>query len=189
MSIYASQVASHLQSGAAVLEVAPGPGLLSIALAKMADYRITGMDISADFVRIAAENARQEDAEVDFVQGNVSAMSFESDRFDFIVCSAAFKNFSEPLAALNEMCRVLKPGSTALIIDMNRAATAEAQDAELERMNVKGFDRLFVKFSFRTFLRRGAYTKAELDELLRRSDFGDFAVEETGMSLYVYAHK
>ncbi len=47
-------------------------------------------------------------------------MPFESETFDFLLCRAAFKNFTEPLQALREMCRVLKPGGRALIIDLRR---------------------------------------------------------------------
>ena len=45
--------------------------------------------------------------------------------FDLIICRAAFKNFSEPLQALHEMHRVLKPGGKALIMDLRRDASLE----------------------------------------------------------------
>src|ERR1700736_1938766 len=48
--------AAQLPSGSAVLEVAPGPGYMAVELAKLGAYRITGLDISRSFVRIAAEN-------------------------------------------------------------------------------------------------------------------------------------
>ncbi len=41
------------------------------------------------------------------------------------------------------MHRVLKPGGTSLIVDMNREATYEDIDKELREM--KGFDKYFVK--------------------------------------------
>lgn len=186
---YAAEVAGLIPPGAAVLEVAPGPGLLSIALAEMGDYQVTGMDISADFVRIASANARQAGADVRFIQGNVSSMPFAAGQFDFIICSAAFKNFRAPRQALNEMCRVLKPGGTALIIDMNHNASRAAQEAELARMNAKGFDKFFVRLAFRTFLRQGAYTREEFAGLLRQSEFRDYEIKEIGMSLYVYCRK
>ena len=37
-------------------------------------------------------------------------MPLPENTFDYLVCRAAFKNFSEPGAALGEMHRVLKPG-------------------------------------------------------------------------------
>src|SRR6516164_708630 len=114
----AQTIAQHLPSGSAVLEVAPGPGFLAIELAKLGSYRIIGLDISKSFVRIATENALKAGVEVTFQEGNASAMPFESDSFDFIYCRAAFKNFSQPVQALDEMYRVLTPGGKAVIYDM-----------------------------------------------------------------------
>lgn len=57
--------------------------------------------------------------EVEFQHGSASDIPFPDNMFSFIVCTAAFKNFKEPLKALNQMYRVLTSGA-ALIIDMNR---------------------------------------------------------------------
>src|SRR5580704_4893285 len=65
----ARQVAEQLPPGAEVLEVAPGPGYFAIELAKLGDYRITGLDISATFVEIAHANASRASVEVDFRRG------------------------------------------------------------------------------------------------------------------------
>ena len=46
-----------------------------------------------------------------------------------MVCRAAFKNITEPVKALREMRRVLRPGGTALLIDMRR----DVPVAELKR--------------------------------------------------------
>jgi 2-polyprenyl-3-methyl-5-hydroxy-6-metoxy-1,4-benzoquinol methylase len=54
MSSYADLVAK----GSAVLEVAPGPGYLSIELARRG-FIVTGIDISPDFVEISKRNARE----------------------------------------------------------------------------------------------------------------------------------
>ena len=56
------------------------------------------------------------------------ALPFPSETFDFAVCRAAFKNFSDPVGALAEMHRVLRPGGTALIIDLRNDASDEAID-------------------------------------------------------------
>ena len=53
----ARRVAERIQPGSRVLEVASGPGYQAIALATLGRYRITGVDISDSFVRIASENA------------------------------------------------------------------------------------------------------------------------------------
>src|SRR5579863_4680921 len=109
----AQRIAGELPPGSRVLEVAPGPGYFAIELAKLGNYRIAGLDISETFVDIARANAAAANVRVDFRQGNVSAMRFPDSRFDFILCRAAFKNFSQPGEALAEMHRVLKPSGRA----------------------------------------------------------------------------
>ncbi|PYT64947.1 MAG: hypothetical protein DMG41_18430 [Acidobacteria bacterium] len=105
----AKAVADRLASGASVLEVAPGPGFFAIELVKLQNYRITGLDISRTLVRIATDNARRAGVKIDFCLGDASAMSFPDECFDSVYCSAAFKNFAEPIKALDEMHRVLRP--------------------------------------------------------------------------------
>src|ERR1700722_19856862 len=109
----ARAVATRVPPGGRVLEIAPGPGFCAIAIAKSGRYSVTGLDISESFVRIARENAGAAGVAVDFRHGNASAMPFPDASFDFIVCSAAFKNFSDPVGALNEIYRVLAPGGHA----------------------------------------------------------------------------
>ena len=109
----ARKLAASLAPGAAVLEIAPGPGYFAIELARAGDFRITGLDISATFVELARKNAADARVEVDFRRGDAAHMPFEANTFDAIFCRAAFKNFSQPVMALQEMCRVLKPGATA----------------------------------------------------------------------------
>jgi ubiquinone/menaquinone biosynthesis C-methylase UbiE len=96
-------VSSELQPGSSVLKVAPGAGDFAIELAKLGNYHITGLDISETFVEIAKRNAEEAKVDVDFQQRNASNMPFESESFDFLLCRAAFKNFAEPVAALQDV--------------------------------------------------------------------------------------
>ena len=126
MKQYAQEVANRIKIDDAVLEVAPGPGYFAIELAKLGKYKITGMDISHDFVEIARRNAKDAGVDVEFQPGNVSEIPFPDNNFNFIFCSAAFKNFKDPSKALDEMYRVLKPGGMVLIVDMNRNVSDSA---------------------------------------------------------------
>jgi ubiquinone/menaquinone biosynthesis C-methylase UbiE len=186
MQGYANEVASHVSPGADILEVAPGPGYLAIELAKKG-FNVTGVEISPDFVKIANKNAEEANVTVDFKEGNASNLPCEDNFFDFIICSAAFKNFKEPVKVLCEMHRVLKQGGTSLIIDMNREATNK--DIENQVSGMKGFDKYFVKFSFKTFLKQGAYIKEEFETLLKETPFKNYNINKEGISLYVYLYK
>lgn len=188
MQRYANEVASHVSKDSNILEVAPGPGYLSIELAKKG-FNVTGVEISPDFVKIEKDNAKEANVSVDFKEGNASNLPCEDNFMDFIVCSAAFKNFKEPVKALREMHRVLKQGGTSLIIDMNHESTAEDIENEVSRTGMKGFDKHFVKFAFRTFLKQGAYTKEGFETLLKETPFKNYKIRKDGISLYVYLYK
>lgn len=187
MQEYADEVASLAGKDANILEVAPGPGYLSIELAKKG-FNVTGVEISPDFVKIEKNNAEEANVYVDFKEGNASDLPCKDDSFDFIICSAAFKNFKEPVKALREMHRVLKPGGTSLIIDMNHESTAEDIENEVRKTGMKGFDKYFVKFSFKTFLKQGAYTKEGFETLIKETPFKNYKIKKEGISLYVYLY-
>ena len=188
MKEYAKETQKYLSENANVLEVAPGPGYFSIELSKMGKYNITGMDISADFIEICKKNAARENTAINFLQGNVSKMPFEDNTFDFIFCSAAFKNFKEPVTALSEMYRVLKNNGIALIIDMNHDVSKEILDEESRKISKSGFERCFMKISFRS-LCKGAYSKTELEKMIKQTMFNKNVIKELGISLFVYLYK
>src|ERR1700733_1968631 len=104
----AKEVFSHIKDGDSVLEIGAGPGYLSMELAKPGKYKITGIDISKDFVAIATYNVKEAGVTASFLQGNASNLPFRENTFNFIICVLSFKNFKEPLKALQEMYRVLK---------------------------------------------------------------------------------
>ncbi|MDR3301351.1 MAG: class I SAM-dependent methyltransferase [Spirochaetaceae bacterium] len=188
MQFYAREVAGHVQEKAHILEVAPGPGYLSIELAKMGNYTIIGMDISADFVEIGKTNAARNNVAITFVQGNVSTMPFEENTFDFLVCSAAFKNFKEPVAALKEMHRVLKVGGIGLIIDMRRDATKEALQEEAAKISRSGFERMFMVQTFKG-LCKYAYTKKEFEAMIKQTPFIKTEIKESNIGFYIYLYR
>ncbi|MGH3322379.1 MAG: class I SAM-dependent methyltransferase [Streptosporangiaceae bacterium] len=185
----ARQVAERARSGSKILEVAPGPGYLSIALARTGDYAVTGLDISETFVEIARKNAAEAGARVDFRHGNASAMPFDDDSFDFVVCYAAFKNFSEPVRALQEMCRVLRPGGRTLIIDLRHDVSKQAVDDEVAHMGLGAVSGAFTKFTLRFFLPRRAYTRKQFQDFISQTSFGSSDIRETRVSLEVEMQK
>ncbi len=191
MKGYAQEVARHVHDGSSVLEVAPGPGYLAIELAKLGRFKIVGLDISKDFVEIARRNAKEAGVveEVEFRQGNVSDIPFPDNMFDFIICTAAFKNFKEPLKALGEMYRVLRPEGSALIVDMNRNASNQQIEDYTKSLGAKGIDKFFMKLMFKYFLRNGAYTKDEFIDLISKTAFREYDIKEEGIGFYVYLVK
>ena len=172
----AQTLAEKLPRNARVLEIAPGPGFLSIALAKLGPFKITGLDISQSFVRMASESARREGVAARFIHGSASDIPLEDGLFDLIVCRAAFKNFSEPLKALNEMHRVLKPGGRALIIDLRKDAPWDEIEEYVDGLHLSHLSTWFTKWTFKHMLLKRAYTADQMTALAQASDFGSCAI-------------
>lgn len=185
----ARAIAEQVPDGGSVLEVAPGPGYLVIELAKLGDYRISGLDISHSFVRIANENARRAGVSIDFRQGNVVHMPFPSESFDFIVCQAAFKNFPDPVGALNEMYRVLRPGGRASILDLRKDAPPSAIEAEVRSMNLSPLNRFLTTLIFRYALLRAALSREKLEHVAAQSRFGQSEIVLDGIGVEVRLKK
>jgi ubiquinone/menaquinone biosynthesis C-methylase UbiE len=182
----ARRVAALLAPSARLLEVAPGPGYFAIELARLGDYEITGLDISKTFVEMAQRNAAAAGVGVMFQLGSASNMPFEDNHFDFLFCRAAFKNFSEPLRALHEMHRVLKPGGHALIIDLRRGASRESINQEIARMRLGKFDAFLTRLAFRFMLLKRAYTQPEFEALVAQTKFRCVRIEGTlGMNIWL----
>jgi ubiquinone/menaquinone biosynthesis C-methylase UbiE len=178
-------VASELPSGSRVLEVAPGPGYFCIELSKMGSYSITGLDISHTFVKMAAEKAAKAGVKVEFKQGSASKMPLPSDQFDFLLCRAAFKNFGDPVGALREMCRVLKPGGRGLIIDLRRDASPALIDHHVDKMSLSTVNKFLTRLAFKTTLLRSAYTREEFLQMLGQTEFSGKEVNAEDIGLEI----
>ena len=177
-------VAERVRPGGDVLEVAAGPGYLALELAKRG-YAVTALDISRTFVRIARENAAKSGVTVDVRHGNSSAMPFPDASFDFVVCMAAFKNFTDPIGAINEMHRVLRPGGQASIFDLRKDASLQDIATEVRGMQLSAVNALVTRFIFRHGLLRAAYTRQQLERMAAQSRFGRCEIECSGIGLEV----
>jgi ubiquinone/menaquinone biosynthesis C-methylase UbiE len=163
-----------------ILEVAPGPGYLAIELAK-SGRNVSALDISKSFVEMVRRNAGAAGIAVDARHGNASAMPFPAESFDYVVCMAAFKNFTEPVAAINEMYRVLKPNGRASIYDLRKDASPSDIAAEVEHMGLSMVSRVLTSWIFRHRLLRIAYTSEQMRRMAAQSRFGGCEIDDAGI--------
>ena len=192
----ALRIAGALEPGGDVLDLATGPGFLAIELAKLRSRlgglgpaRITGVDISRSFVRIAEENARKADMTVRFELGNAQALPFADESFDAVVCRAAFKNFADPTAALNEMERVLKPGGFGLVMDLNRETSVTDIDEYVDRMPLGAISRSMTRFIFKHMLIKRAYAPSDFARMAALSRFETCEIRPAGIGIDVWLSK
>lgn len=187
--LMASQLVNKIPAGGNVLEIAPGPGYFCIELAKLGNFQITGLDISKSFVEIATKNAAEADVKVDFQHGNAAAMPFADGTFDFTFCQAAFKNFSEPVKAIAEMYRLLKPKGVAVIADMRHDATPEDIEEEVKGMGLDRLNEFFVRWTFKQMLLKTAYSIEDMKSVVAQTSFGKGRIESKGIGFQLWLEK
>jgi ubiquinone/menaquinone biosynthesis C-methylase UbiE len=184
------RIKPSLPASGEILEVAPGPGFLSIEFARLSKYKVTALEISKTFIEIAESNAKNANVSVDFRHGNASDMPFKDNTFDFIICVAAFKNFSQPVEAMREIYRVLKPGGKACIVDLRRDISIEDVETHIRNeLHLTGFNALLTKWVFKTTLIRNAYTRAEIEAFAKQTKFSQAPIIEDTLGMDIWLEK
>ncbi len=130
----------HLHPGMTLLDAGCGPGSITLGLAEaLAPGAVTGIDANANVIATARALASERAiTNVRFEAGDVCALPFEHARFDAAFMHAVLQHLSDPLAALREVRRVLKPGAVIGVADADLAyghmiyPTSPALDAALD---------------------------------------------------------
>lgn len=109
---------------AQVLEIGPGPGWAGIRFVqKRTDVILHGLEASADMVRVAAENAKEEGVgkKCEYIRGEVENMHELKDAtYDLAISRDSLHHWIEPEQAFREIKRVLKPEGKLFIHDSRR---------------------------------------------------------------------
>jgi ubiquinone/menaquinone biosynthesis C-methylase UbiE len=134
----ASFFTPHLAPGMAVLDCGCGPGTIALDFAEIvAPGEVWGIDLDASYVRRAQELTEERKlTNIHFRQGSVYELPFPDQSMDAVFASTVLAHLSQPLAALAEIKRVLKPGGVIGIRDADVIGTliAPASPAVEESM-------------------------------------------------------
>jgi ubiquinone/menaquinone biosynthesis C-methylase UbiE len=105
-------------SEALAIDVACGPGTFTRPLASRV-RRAVGVDLTPAMIEKArAETALAGINNIDFVCGDIYALPFAAGVAGVVACGYAFHHMLEPVTALAEMARVLRPGGRVAIADL-----------------------------------------------------------------------
>src|SRR5687767_1693770 len=109
----------HLRRGYAVLECGCGVGSITLDIAELvAPGRVVGIDMNESQLAIARKNAAARGlSNVSFERGNVYSLHFSDATFDAVLAHTLLIHLNDPLSALKEMRRVLKPGGVIGVSD------------------------------------------------------------------------
>jgi ubiquinone/menaquinone biosynthesis C-methylase UbiE len=158
---------SHLRPGMALLDCGCGPGAITFGLAAVvAPGEVVGIDLESERIAQAQSSAAQAAVtNVRFEVSDVYTLPFPDDSFDAVFSHAVFMHLRDPMAALREMYRVLKPGGVIGI-----------RDCDYTGYLVAGGDPILLNYwplASKWIEHRGgnAYRAKHLRALLQQADF------------------
>ena len=104
---------AHVEKGIGILDVACGTGVLFPYYLDLGVGSVTGIDISPEMAKIAAEKFK-DDPRVQVLCGDVEAMD-EHKKYDVIVVYNAFPHFPDPRKLIRTLAAMLKEGGRLTI--------------------------------------------------------------------------
>jgi SAM-dependent methyltransferase len=171
----AGHLLPHLAPGQRLLDVGCGPGTITLDLAeRVAPGWVLGIDASPDAV-VEAEAARAERGieGVGFAVGDVYALDAGDEPFDVVHAHQVLQHLTDPVAALEEIRRVLAPGGLVAVRESDYGAFAWAPDDPL-------LDRWLELYHQVTLANRAdADAGRHLPGWFRDAGFGDLAVSSS----------
>jgi ubiquinone/menaquinone biosynthesis C-methylase UbiE len=110
-----------VRAGDHVLDMPCGDGAYTVLLAEKvgSDGSVVGVDLSEAYLAMARAHADQSAvaARSCFQAGDIAALSFDDNTFDLIWCAQSMYSLPDPLGALRELRRVVRPGGTVSVFE------------------------------------------------------------------------
>ncbi|GAB5509211.1 MAG: hypothetical protein Rhims3KO_06120 [Hyphomicrobiales bacterium] len=104
-------------SQATVLDCGIGSGALAIALSSILPEspKFCGIDLSGEMLARADVEMRRVGLTSELTQADILSIPYADASFDFVMAAHVLEHLPEPLCALKEMVRVLKPGGILFV--------------------------------------------------------------------------
>jgi ubiquinone/menaquinone biosynthesis C-methylase UbiE len=175
---YVARRAVELMPRGDAADLGCGPGHLVIQLATMAPgLHVTGVDLSDEMLTEAESLGRQSGlyGRTSFRKGDAAQIPFPDGSLDLVVSTLSLHHWSDPIAALDETARVLRPGGAFLIFDLRRDL-APPFYLLLWFVTHRVVPRALRRVNEPLASRDAAYTPEEAADLSERSRLGDWQV-------------
>lgn len=185
------------QTGAAVLDVASGTGVVARAAARRigASGRVVASDLSRDMLaRAAMRPPPSGAAPIEFVEASADGLPFADQSFDLVLCQQGLQFFPDRVAALREMLRVTRADGVVAVAVWPASARVEPFDSYSEALTAAGMQTPLRHYTYaleddllKTLLDRAGATALDLDVLERELSWRDAEAAASGIQGTPYA--
>jgi demethylmenaquinone methyltransferase/2-methoxy-6-polyprenyl-1,4-benzoquinol methylase len=112
-------VQSGARPGMSVLDTATGTGDLALLFERCvgASGTVVGLDFCPEMLAVAQQKARRRRSSVTWMVGDVLNLPYVAQRFDIATIAYGIRNVVAPIAALQELARVVKSGGVVLVLE------------------------------------------------------------------------
>lgn len=182
----------HMPTGKYIADIGCGDGYGSTLL-RNEGYRVVGMDISEEMIRLANMN---KDKNLDFVVGDVQALPFKNEQFDGIIAINCLEWAESPIQALQDLHRVTKKSGFACVGILGPTAKPRENSyprligevAICNTMMPWEFERLAGENGWRKIAEKGVYKRGVSEGILGRLP-NDLKQALTFMQLFMLQRK
>ncbi|GJQ30989.1 MAG: demethylmenaquinone methyltransferase [Phycisphaerae bacterium] len=112
-----------VRAGEHVLDVACGTGDLTQGFAASPAARVVGLDFTREMLDIAERKRARlpagSAAKVTYIEGDATALPFDTGSFDVVSIAFGIRNVSDVPKALGEFHRVLRPGGRLIVLEFD----------------------------------------------------------------------
>lgn len=107
-----------LRDGMSVVELGCGPGFLSEKLLReFPNINIIAVEIDPFLCETAQNYLSQEYQRFKVIEGSILNTGLEENSFDFAITRLVLEHLPDPVSAVSEINRILKPGGKAVFVD------------------------------------------------------------------------
>ena len=155
---FAAMIRNWEMTSGRVLDMGCGTGVLAVELAAVfPEFEFVGLDLSEAALTVAREQIaeRKLASRITFEHGDAEDMPFEDASFDLVISSNTLHLLQNPILMFNEVERVIGPTGKFIVSDFRRSW-----------------------LGYLTQHIRAAYSREELEGLLRQSRLQNWTVQD-----------